>query len=263
MKLLKSLWNYREFIWGNVSREFQSKYKNSLFGFFWALFGPLMIITTYVLVFSKLMQTKLTVSDTEYSYAIYICSGILAWGLFSEILGRSINIFIEHSNILKKLSFPRLCLPISLIIICLINFLITFFIFVVFLVLSNNFPGIVFISCVPLVSLICLIAIGLGLFLGMVNVFFRDVGQFFVVFLQLWFWCTPIVYPITILPSAMQHFIEWNPLTPIVLAFQVVFTQSRWPDWSSLGYPTLLALLFCSLGARMFKRHGHEIVDEL
>lgn len=263
VKILHSLWCYREFILGTVKRDLNAKYKNSLFGFFWAIFTPIFTIAIYTLVFSSLMQSKLGVSGSKYSYSIYVCTGILAWGLFSEIVNRGLNIFIDNSNILKKIAFPRLALPISLLIICFINFAIIFLLFSLFLIIIGNFPGLSFFSIFPLIAILSLLGIGLGIFLGMLNIFFRDVGQFFAILMQLWFWLTPIVYPLSILPEFVKEWVLLNPVTPVIVGMQVIMVDGGAPNWSSLAYPTCVAIFFCLVGLRLFRKYGRDMVDEL
>lgn len=263
IKILKSLWDFREFILGAVKRDFEVRYHNSLFGFFWSIVNPVFTITIYTLVFSNLMQPKLGIKGGEYSYSIYICTGILTWGLFSEIVNRGLNIFIDNSNILKKVAFPRIALPISLLLTCLANFSIIFLLFSLFLVFSGNFPGVSFLGIFPMLIILCLLGIGLGIFFGMLNIFFRDVGQFFIILMQLWFWITPIVYPLSILPDYIKGWVGWNPVTPIIMGLQSIMVDGDLPVWSSLMYPTCIALLFCLAGLRLFRRHGRDMVDEL
>jgi lipopolysaccharide transport system permease protein len=112
-------------------------------------------------------------------------------------------------------------------------------------------------------AILILFAIGLGIILGVLNVFFRDVGHFFGVFLQFWFWLTPIVYPITIIPEAFRSLIQWNPMAPIINGFQVIFVQGQYPDWQSLWFVTVLAIFFCFLGLKLFRQHSGDMVDEL
>src|SRR5690554_2325146 len=107
----KDLWLYRGFIFGTVKREFQAKYLNSLLGVAWTVIQPLAMIIVYTLIFSQIMQAKLPGVDNTFGYSIYLCSGILTWGLFAEISGRGQNLFLENANLLKKLSFPWFCLP--------------------------------------------------------------------------------------------------------------------------------------------------------
>ena len=115
----------------------------------------------------------------------------------------------------------------------------------------------------PLLVLQIAFAIGLGLVLGVLNVFFRDVGQFFGIVLQFWFWLTPIVYSVNVVPEAARPLIELNPMTQLVAAWQGIFVNGTWPHWSSLLPVALLALLFCAAGLALFRRHAGEMVDEL
>jgi lipopolysaccharide transport system permease protein len=106
-------------------------------------------------------------------------------------------------------------------------------------------------------------SIGLGITLGVLNVFFRDVGQAFNVLLQFWFWMTPIVYPITILPERAQALLDYNPMTGLIGAYQTILVRGEIPDWHSLIPVLVLGVLFCLAGMRLFHKHAGEIVDEL
>jgi lipopolysaccharide transport system permease protein len=263
LNLLRPVWAYRGFVLGNVKREFQIKYRNSILGAAWNVINPLAMIVVYTVIFAELMRAKLPGVDGTFAYSIYLCAGTLAWGLFTEIVNRGQTMFLDNANLLKKISFPRLCLPVTVVANALVNFSLVFGLFVAFLLLTNNFPGLPFIATIPLIGLLVLFAVGLGMVLGVLNVFFRDVGQFFGIFITFWFWFTPIVYPANILPNRIQDAIDWNPMAPILGALQGVLVRSEWPQWASLAYPAALALLLCGLGLRLFRKHAGEMVDEL
>ena len=261
--MLKPLWAYRGFILGSVKREFQSKYRNSLLGAAWTVINPLAMIIVYTVIFSQIMRAKLPGIDSTFAYSIYLCAGVLTWGLFAEITGRAQNMFLEHANLLKKLSFPRLCLPVVVVASAGLNFAIIFSLFTAFLIISGNFPGWAYLALLPVLAIQIVFAIGLGMVLGVLNVFFRDVGQLFGVVLQFWFWLTPIVYPITILPKSVQPLIALNPMASLMAAYQNILVIGQWPDWVSLWPVTLLAVLLCVWGFRLFRKHAGEMVDEL
>ena len=261
--MVGALWAYRGFIVGSVMREFQSKYRNSLLGAAWTVINPLAMIIVYTVIFSQIMKAKLPGVDTTFAYSIYLCAGILTWGLFAEIVGRAQNTFLENANLLKKLSFPRLCLPVTVVANAGLNFAIIFGLFSAFLVLSGNFPGWTYLALLPLLAILVAFAIGLGITLGVLNVFFRDVGQFFGIFVQFWFWLTPIVYPVSILPERLQPYINLNPMARLINAFQVILVNGQWPNWYSLWPVVVLAILLCLLGFGLFRRHAGEMVDEL
>jgi len=261
--LLRPLWAYRGFIVGSIMREFQSKYRNSLLGAAWTVINPLAMIIVYTVIFSQIMRAKLPGVDSTFAYSIYLCAGTLTWGFFSEIVGRAQNTFLDNANLLKKLSFPRLCLPVVVVANAGLNFAIIFGLFTVFLVLSGTFPGLPYFALIPVLAILITFAIGLGITLGVLNVFFRDVGQFFGIFLQFWFWLTPIVYPATILPEKLQPFMNLNPMARLIKAFQTILVDGQWPNWYSLWPVLALTLIFCLLGFSLFRRHAGEMVDEL
>lgn len=261
--MLRALWAYRAFIFSSVKREFQSKYRNSLLGAAWMVINPLAMILVYTVIFSQIMRARLPGVDSTFAYSIYLCAGVLTWGLFAEIAGRAQNVFLEHANLLKKISFPRLCLPVIVVANAGLNFAIIFGLFTAFLLMSGNFPGWAYLAIIPVLAIQVAFAIGLGIILGVLNVFFRDVGQFFGVVLQFWFWLTPIVYPITILPEGMRSLMDYNPMAGLIGAYQGILVTGQWPNWSSLWPVALLTVLLCALGMRLFRKRAGEMVDEL
>jgi lipopolysaccharide transport system permease protein len=263
MSKLKAIWAYRGFIRGSVQREFQIKYRNSLLGAAWNIINPLAMIVVYTVIFAQVMRAKLPGVDSTFAYSIYLCAGVLTWGLFAEMVGRSQNMFLENANLLKKISFPRITLPIIVVANAGLNFVIVFGLFLAFLVASGNFPGWVVLAVLPVLALQMAFAMGLGMVLGVLNVFFRDVGHFFGIFLQFWFWLTPIVYPPNILPERIKPLLALNPMASIVAAYQGILVNQQWPKWASLWPTALLAAALCLLGLHLFKKNVGEMVDEL
>lgn len=258
-----ALYRYRGFILGSVKREFQSRYRNSMLGSAWLIIQPLSMILVYTVIFAEVMRSRMPGSSGVFGYSIYLCAGALTWGLFAEIVGRGQNVFLDNANMLKKLSFPRICLPVIVSITATINFAIIFGLFLVFLLLSHNFPGLPFIAILPILLLQIAFSIGLGMTLGVLNVFFRDVGQFMGIFMQFWFWFTPIVYPISVLPSWAKSLLKLNPMADLVLSYQAILVNREWPTWSSLYGVIALTIFFLLLGLSLFRRHAAEMVDEL
>ena len=263
LNLYRSLRSYRGFILGSVKREFQSRYRNSLFGALWTVLNPLSMIVVYTVIFSQIMRARLPGVDDGLAYSVYLCAGLLTWGLFSEITLRSQSMFLENANLLKKISFPRICLPVIVLLNAGINFAIILALFIGFLLISGRLPGMALLALVPLLALQVMFAAGLGMILGVLNVFFRDVGQFFGILLQFWFWLTPIVYPMSILPEGIQRVLALNPLTALMHSYQNVFLYNQWPDWRSLTPLLVVGLLLCLMGLRLFRQRVGEMVDEL
>jgi lipopolysaccharide transport system permease protein len=263
LALLGNLANYRGFIASSVKREFQIKYRNSLLGAAWTVLSPLAMIVVYTVVFAQVMHSRLPGTSSTFAYSIYLCAGVLTWGLFAEITGRAQTMFLEHAGLIKKISFPRICLPVIVVLNALVNFAIIFGLFSGFLLISGNFPGWAYLALLPVLLVQILFSIGLGLILGVLNVFFRDVAQFFTIALQFWFWFTPVVYPSTVLPPAVAGMLAWNPMAPLIMSYQEILVNGRWPQWTSLLPVTALAILLCLLGLQLFRKRAGEMVDEL
>jgi len=264
LNLYRSLWSYRGFILGSVKREFQARYRNSLFGALWTVLNPLSMIVVYTVVFSHIMRARLPGVDDGLAYSVYLCAGLLTWGLFCEITLRSQAMFLENANLLKKISFPRICLPVIVLFNALINFAIIVLLFLGFLLFSGRLPGMALLALIPLLMLQVVFSAGLGMILGVLNVFFRDVGQLFGICLQFWFWLTPIVYPLTILPEPIQRLLlALNPMAALMASYQNLFLYGQWPVWSSLLPMLVIGVLLCVIGLRLFRQRVGEMVDEL
>ena len=263
MALPRQIWQYRGFILGSVKREFQAKYGNAVLGAAWTALNPLAMILIYTVIFGQVLQNKLPGNEAPFAYSIYLCAGILTWGLFAEICQRGQSMFLDQANLLKKVNFPRICLPVIVLLNASVNFAIIFGLFLGFLILSGTFPGWVFFALIPVLALQMLFAIGLGMILGVLNVFFRDVGQFFSIFIQFWFWFTPIVYPASILPASVHDLVALNPMAAITAAYQGILVSGAVPQWDSLGPAFFTALALCAIGFELFRRRAGEMVDEL
>jgi lipopolysaccharide transport system permease protein len=197
------------------------------------------------------------------AYGMFLCAGLLPWAYFTELLGRCPNLFIDHANLLKKVNFPRVILPVVLFLSTSINFIIIFGIFLIFLGITNRFPGWSILGYIPLLVIQQLFVLGLGLSLGILNVFFRDIGQIIGITLQFWFWFTPIVYPITVLSERVRNIIELNPMTSFTVAYQRVILHNSWPQLTSFWFHIISTIAVWLLGYLLFHKLSGDIMDEL
>ncbi len=245
-------------------REFHGKYRESLLGAFWSVASPLTMIVIYTVVFGQLMRSTLPGHEnTPFAFSIYLCAGIGAWNLFSEMLGRLNNVFIQNANLIKKSNFPRICLPAIATLSSLINYGILLILYLIFLGVIGHWPGMGLFALLPLLALQIFFTLGIGIFLGTLNVFFRDVGQFTGVVLQFWFWLTPIVYTMPATSSAAHRWLALNPLQPLFSAYQQIFLDKTIPAFEPLLPLMLLSVILLLLGAGFFLARVGEMVDEL
>lgn len=261
--MAQALWVYRKFVLGMVGREFRARYMGSLLGALWAVLTPLATILIYLVVFSAVMRGRLPGSRDSLAYGLFLCTGILVWTYFAEVVGRCQVVFVESANLLKKMSFPRITLPVIVLLSASLNFLFVAVLFLILLIVVGRFPGPAMLAFVPLLAIQQAFAIGFGILLGTLHVFFRDVGQFWAVLLNLWFWGTPIVYALDLLPEPAQAVIQWNPLTPLFLSYQRIVLEGTWPAPQPLLYPLAVAGVLLLAGLVCFRRLSGQMVDEL
>lgn len=261
--LFRSLWEYRGFVWSSIRNEFVARFARSRLGGLWMIINPLAQVGIYALVLSNVLAAKLPGIDNRYAYALYLMAGILAWSLFSEIIGRCLTLFIDQGNLMKKMRFPRITLPVIVVGSCLLNYVLLFAALLVVFALFGQTLSVHLLWIVPLTLVVTALAVGIGLVLGVLNVFVRDTGQVVPIVLQAWFWLTPIVYPANIIPDEFKGFMAFNPMYPIATAYHDALVYSRMPDVSVLIVPTIVAAVLMLFGLVMFRRAAPEMVDVL
>jgi lipopolysaccharide transport system permease protein len=257
------LWRARHFIRSSIRNEFVTRVVRSRLGILWVILYPLAQVAIYAFVLSVVMAAKLPGVDSAYAYPLYLTAGILAWSLFAEVVSRSLNLYIENGNILKKLVFPRLALPAIMAGSALLNnALLLVSVLVIFAVLGHA-PGLVILWLPVLIALLLLLALGLGLALGLLNVFLRDIGQLVTIALQFGFWLTPIVYSVDLVSERYRHLLYLNPLTGIIQGYQQILVYRQAPDLALLVYPAVCMLLSLGLAALLYRRGIDDVVDVL
>lgn len=261
--MLKTIWQYRYFIFSSIKTEFRTRFARSKVGGFWMILHPLAQVAIFALVLSAVLSAKLPGIDNRFAYAIYLMSGMLGWTLFSEVLSRTVNIFVANGNLIKKLSFPRITLPLVVIGTALVNNLLLFFAILLVFGLLGHFPTLMLIWVLPLIVLTLALAVGLGLLLAVLNVFIRDISEVMNIVLQFWFWLTPVVYMADIVPDSFSIWFALNPMVAITTSFQNVMLYNRLPDLGHLAYPVLLSGFLLVFAFGLYRRASEEMADAL
>ena len=261
--VILQLWAYRHFIISSIRSEFSRRFVRSKFGALWFVIHPLIQATIFALVLSEMMAARLPGVANKSGFAIYLMAGMAAWGLFSEITTRCLTIFIDNASVLKKISFPKLCLPIIIGGSAILNHILLLLATATIFICMSHFPGFAWLVLPLIMFILVLFAFGLGLLLGVFNVFVRDVAQVYTVVIQIWFWLTPIVYTLDILPKKMFWLISINPIAPLVKAYQDVMLYDNFPIWNSLVYPLCVALSLFIISFITFRRASSDLIDEL
>ncbi|WP_154984689.1 ABC transporter permease [Paenibacillus xylanexedens] len=244
--------------WDMVKREFKNKYAGSTLGLLWSLLLPLGYIIIYTTVFSQLMSAKLPNMTSTLDYSVYLSSGILAWTVFSSTLVRFQNIFIENSNIVKKIYFPKYILINSLTISSIIELVMNYFLLSIVLSLFGFSLQINYMLVLFIIILQQLFCTGLGMILSMFNVHFRDLNQFTSILVQIWFWLTPIAYISSVLPTGAQQFIQFNPMMYFIQGYQNLILYG---EINNIIVLIIISTVTYLLGWLVYKKMIDDVTD--
>ncbi|WP_174452713.1 ABC transporter permease [Azospirillum baldaniorum] len=261
--MLLGAWQYRYFIFSSIKTDFSTKFIRSRLGGAWMILNPLVQVAIFAFILSAVLASKIPGIDSQYAYPIYLMSGILAWSLFTEVVTRCLTLFIDNGNLLKKLVFPKITLPLIVAGSALFNNFLLFLAIIMIFGVLGNLPGTALLWMPLLVVVNIALALGIGLICGVLNVFLRDIGQVVPVILQLLFWFTPIVYMENIIPPEYRAWLPSNPLFHIITGYHDVLLYNRSPDWQQLGIIGVLALILLALSLFMFRKASAEMVDVL
>lgn len=261
--MLLGAWRYRFFIVTSIQTELRAKFIRSRLGGLWMILNPLAQVLIFAFVLSAVLSTKLQGIDNRYGYAIYLMAGTLGWSLFAEIVNRCLTLFIDSANILKKLAFPKIALPLIVIGSALVNNLLLFVAILAIFGVLGHMPGLA-LAWLPLLMVVTIaLAVGLGLVVGVLNVFMRDVGQVVPVVMQFLYWFTPVVYMVHIIPEKYRPWLGFNPLVAVVTGYQDVLLYNRAPDVMALGGTFLIGLALLAFSLVLFRKASPEMVDQL
>ncbi len=254
----KELWQYRELFYFFTWRDIKIKYKQTVLGFLWAVLQPLLMMFIFTFFFGR----ALNVPSQNLPYPIFVFSGLLLWNLFSTGLTGSANSMVNNATIIKKIYFPRLIIPTSSILVSLFDFFMAFVLFIPLLIFYRQPLSWNALWCWPVAVVITVAAtLGPGCLLAALNVKYRDFRYVIPFLVQVLFFLTPIIYPITLLKyPLLQYALAFSPMYAAIELFRFPLT-SVVPDpaffWISVGSGILLVLI----GVFYFKRTEDFFAD--
>jgi lipopolysaccharide transport system permease protein len=246
-----------------TKRDFLERYVGSALGSVWAFLWPLVNIFIYVVIFSKVMGAKLPGQSATYSYSIYLVAGLVPWTAFANSVARATTVYVDRRNILSKITVDLPTLPLCIILSESITFLISMSIFLVFLLLTGK-PLNGTVLFVPLVFILQqLFAYGVGFLAAIFNVFLRDLKEAVGVLIQIWFWFTPIVYTLDIVPEVFKKYFSLNPAMLFIESYQKIFVYNISPSWGQLSVLAGISLSLLTLAWLVFQKLEKDVRDFL
>jgi len=259
---VREIWTYRDLLYLLVHRDFVALYKQTVLGPLWFLLQPLLMTLVFTVVFGRIAQ----LSTDELPQVLFYLAGITCWTYFSETLTKTSETFLLNAQLFGKVYFPRVIVPLSIVISNLLKFGIQLFLFLMFVgYYWSQGTDIVLRPAALLLPLLILLMGGLGLALGMIisalTTKYRDLRFLLTFAVQLLMFATPVIYPMSTIPSEYRSYIALNPVTPIIEAFRFGFLGRGDFDWLHLSYSFGVMILLLSFAFVIFNRIEKTFMD--
>jgi len=259
---LADVWRYRDLIALLVRRDFVSRYKQTILGPLWFLIQPLITSIVFTVIFGNIAQLP----TDGLPQLLFYMSGTVMWSYFSSCLTSTSNTFIGNAHLFGKVYFPRLVMPISVVISNLITFSIQFVFFLAFFLYfflrGSNISLTAWAFTIPLlVLLMAALGLGFGIIISSMTTKYRDLSYLVSFGVSLWMYGTPVIYPISSIPEKWRWVASINPVTPIIETFRAGFLGAGDASWSRLGYSAVFMLIVIFIGVVIFNRVEKTFID--
>ena len=253
---LNELGGYRELVYTFAMRDIKVRYKQTALGAAWAVIQPFMMMVVFTIFFGKLAK----IPSEGIPYPLFSYAALLPWTLFSEGITRSTNSMITNANIMTKVYFPRLVMPISGILSPLIDFMIAFVILIVMMLYYGFVPTINIVWLPVFILLALMTSLGVGLWLSAFNVQYRDFQYTLPFLIQLWLFASPVVYPSNLLPESYRWIYGLNPMAGVIEGFRWALLGTN-PPSTMIAFSFLIVMVLLISGAYYFKRMEKTYAD--
>jgi len=251
LQLVREIYQYRELIWALALKELHVRYKRSVLGFLWALLHPLLMMIILTVVFSSLVRFPIN------GYAVFLISMLLPWIFFAQALTYSVECLVTNGELLKKVKVAKSVFPVSVVLSNTINFLLSLLpLALILVVLRFPLHWTWLYLPIPILGLLMFV-LGCGFFFSAVNVYFRDVTHIVQIILQGWFYLSPIIFSLDLLPQHYRTFFRLNPMLYILNGFRLAIYYGQLPSLQSVGASIAIGALTLALGYSFFRRLEH------
>ncbi len=253
---LKEIWAYRELLWVLVARDIKVRYKQTVLGAAWALIQPLATMLLFSLVFGRLAK----IPSDGFPYPIFVFAGLLPWTFFANALTASSNSLVGQQQLISKVYFPRLIIPLSSVGSGLVDFAISLVIMLVLMLYFGVGWSLNLLAVPLLIVAVIFIALGFGTLLSALTVTYRDFRYVIPFMVQFWMYATPVVYPASLFPQKWQWLLFLNPMAGLIEAFRSA-VLGRPFDLNTIAISTLSAVVFFLFGVYYFEKMERRFAD--
>ncbi|HBB87966.1 MAG TPA: sugar ABC transporter permease [Blastocatellia bacterium] len=238
-----------------------ARYKGSLLGIVWAIITPVVMIAIFTFIFAGIFGARFGARGSSWDYALYLFCGLLPWTMFQETVQRASTTIVEHANLVKRVVFPLETLPVAQALSALGNQLFGSVALLLATALIHRELHFT-VLWLPVVLIPQLVAtFGAAWLVASLGVFFRDIAQGVTLILMAWMYLTPIIYPESIVPERYRPFINANPFTALIRSYRRIFLEGLAPDWPSLAYFSVVALVLFVFGYWWFAKTRRNFAD--
>lgn len=257
MNSLKSLWQHRELISELVKREIKSRYKQSILGYVWVILVPLINLTVLTIVFSFLFR----VQTGDIPYPVYLFVALVPWTFTANAISAATSSLVANSSLITKIYLPREIFPIASVLAKMVDLALSAVILTLLLIVFGLGLHLTLLF-IPLILLFQVaLILGISFILSSINVFFRDVENVLGVFLMIWMYLTPIIYPPEIIPGRFISIFNLNPMMPLVNAYRNTILYGVAPPWQSFLYAAVISVGVFVVGYIFFKNRAKYFAD--
>jgi lipopolysaccharide transport system permease protein len=254
---LGAVWRYRELLLVLVMRDIRVLYKQAALGASWAVIQPLFAVTIFTVVFGYFAHMP---SD-GIPYPIFAFAAVLPWTYFAEATRRASTGLVDDAELVRKVYFPRLIMPVAKVLGPLVDFAIAFAILLIMMLIFNVPPTWKLLAVPPLILVATLLAFSIGLWLGPINVRFRDIKHTLPFMIQIWMYASPIVYPLSMIPDQYKLIYSLNPMVGVIEGFRwAVFDRGN-PDFLVTAISASVIIVLLLGGLVFFKRMERSFAD--
>ncbi len=253
----RELWEYRELLYFFVWRDIKIRYKQTAIGAAWAVLQPLLTMVVFSLFFGVLAK----IPSQGLPYPVFYYAALLPWMYFAGALQNATSAVVEHQRVITKVYFPRLMLPLAAVLSGLVDFAISFVIFLGILLYYGIAPGAAILLLPGLLLLAVLTAFGVGLWLSALNAVYRDVRYVVPFLMQFWMFASPVAYPSALVPQRWRWIYGLNPMAGVIEGFRWALTGQGQPPGPLLFASTAAVLLLVGGGLAYFQKMETTIAD--
>lgn len=256
---LKEIFRFRELFFFLALRDIKVRYKQSLLGVAWVVLRPLITMAIFSVIFGRLAGLP---SDGA-PYPIFVLLGLIPWGFFSGTLSTSSASIVAGSNLISKVYFPRVIVPMGSALSQMVDVLVSLVLLVIVMLFYGIMPGTAVLTLPLLLVFIAITALGPGLFLSALNVKYRDVGHIVPFFVQVWMYVTPVIYPPSFIPERYRWLLYINPMTGAVEVFRAAFLPAKTVDLQLLGVSAAISVAMFIFGLYYFRSVERTFADNI